>query len=100
MPWWDDFPRLNVDNKRYDLLGENEGEEGKNKNKNGSALYPDCSRYIPTYPENRLSPLKVPACIYGNKSGKLVVKKQKPGWVYFGTDLNSLPWRAGWLAAH
>lgn len=31
MPWWDDFPRLNVDNKRYGLLSEKEGEEGKKK---------------------------------------------------------------------
>lgn len=33
MPWWDDFPRLNVDNKRYGLLSEKEGEEGKKKTK-------------------------------------------------------------------
>lgn len=34
MPRWDDFPRLNVDNKRYGLLAEKEGEEGKRKKKN------------------------------------------------------------------
>ena len=34
------------------------------------------------------------------QSGMLVVKQQEPGEVYFCTDLDSLPGRAGWQTAH